>query len=57
MGNGRMVDDGRTLHSTGDDPLIPSDDSEEVNNDPLSHFELVQRASYYVKVTLQVAKN
>ncbi|ONH97762.1 hypothetical protein PRUPE_7G208300 [Prunus persica] len=29
MGNGRMVDDGRTLHSTGDDPLIPSDDSEE----------------------------
>ncbi|VVA10339.1 PREDICTED: CRM-domain containing factor [Prunus dulcis] len=28
-GNGRMVDDGRTLHSTGDDPLIPSDDSEE----------------------------
>ncbi|CAL2274670.1 unnamed protein product [Prunus armeniaca] len=29
MGNGRMVDDGRTLHSTGDDPLIPSDYSEE----------------------------
>ncbi|BBH08266.1 CRS1 / YhbY domain-containing protein, partial [Prunus dulcis] len=29
LGNGRMVDDGRTLHSTGDDPLIPSDDSEE----------------------------
>ncbi|BFG39715.1 hypothetical protein CerSpe_259890 [Prunus speciosa] len=29
MGNGTMVDDGRTLHSTGDDPFIPSDDSEE----------------------------